>query len=33
VTVSDEEMAAISLTFDEFHGEWSYAISPSADTG
>ena len=33
VTVSDEEMAAINLTHDDFHGEWNYTISPSIDTG
>jgi len=33
VTVSDEEMAAINLTHDDFHGAWNYTISPSIDTG
>lgn len=33
VSVSDEEMAAINLTHDDFHGEWNYTISPSIDTG
>lgn len=30
ITVSDEEMAAIKLTPDPFHGEWNYTISPQA---
>jgi hypothetical protein len=29
ITVSDEEMAAINIARDEFHGEWNYAIYPS----
>ena len=28
-TVSDEQMAAINLWRDPFHGEWNYAIHPS----
>jgi len=27
--VSDDEMAALHLTQDEFHGEWNYTISPA----
>jgi hypothetical protein len=27
--VSDEELAAVHLTKDRFHGEWNYTISPS----
>jgi transposase len=29
-TVSDEEMAALNIQRDEFHGEWNYTISPQA---
>jgi hypothetical protein len=29
ITVSDEEMAAINIVRDEFHGEWNYTIHPS----
>ena len=32
ITVSDEEMAAINLTPDQFHGDWNYTISPRAST-
>ena len=32
ITVSDEEMAAINLTPDPFHGDWNYTISPLAKT-
>jgi hypothetical protein len=28
ITVSDEEMAAIDIVRDEFHGEWNYTICP-----
>src|SRR5215218_6964188 len=28
VTVSDAEMAGLNLARDEFHGEWSYTLSP-----
>jgi hypothetical protein len=28
IKVSDEEMQAINITRDEFHGEWNYTISP-----
>jgi hypothetical protein len=28
-TVSDEEMAAIHITRDDFHGDWNYTISPN----
>jgi transposase len=33
VTVTDEEMAAINLTCNDFHGEWNYTISPVTDSG
>ena len=33
ITVSDEELGAVNLTCDDFHGEWNYTISPSPDTG
>ncbi len=29
IVVSDEEMAAINITRDDFHGDWNYTISPS----
>jgi hypothetical protein len=29
IKVSDEEMRAINITRDEFHGEWNYTISPN----
>jgi hypothetical protein len=29
VEVSDEQLAAVSITRNEFHGEWNYAITPS----
>ena len=29
IKVSDEEMPAINITRDEFHGEWNYTISPN----
>lgn len=29
IKVTDEEMDAVHLTRDEFHGEWNYTISPS----
>jgi hypothetical protein len=29
IKVSDEEMDAINISRDEFHGEWNYTISPS----
>jgi hypothetical protein len=29
ITVSDEEMAAINIVRDEFHGEWNYTIRPN----
>ena len=28
IKVTDEQMAALKLTRDEFHGEWNYTISP-----
>jgi hypothetical protein len=33
IKVSDEEMAALSIERDAFHGEWNYTIKPSATTG
>jgi Rhodopirellula transposase DDE domain len=33
ITVSDQEMAAINLTCDDFHGDWNYTISPSNASG
>ena len=29
VTVSDEQMSAVNITRDSFHGEWNYAVTPS----
>jgi hypothetical protein len=29
IEVSDEQLAAVSITRNEFHGEWNYAITPS----
>ena len=29
VKVTDQEMHAINITHDEFHGEWNYTISPN----
>ena len=31
IAVSDEEMAAINITRDDFHGEWNYTIAPNSD--
>jgi transposase len=31
VTVSDEEMAALNIDRDLFHGEWNYTFKPSVD--
>ncbi|MBV8384675.1 MAG: ISAzo13 family transposase, partial [Planctomycetaceae bacterium] len=28
IQVTDEELAAVRITRDEFHGEWNYTISP-----
>ena len=28
IAVSDEEMDAINITRDDFHGEWNYTIRP-----
>ena len=33
ITVSDEEMAALNLVRDEFHGEWNYTIRPRYQAG
>ena len=29
IKVSDEELAAVRITKDEFHGEWNYTIRPA----
>ncbi|MGH7042600.1 MAG: ISAzo13-like element transposase-related protein, partial [Acetobacteraceae bacterium] len=29
VEVSDEEIQAINITRDKFHGEWNYTIAPN----
>ena len=31
VTVSDEEMAALNIERDAFHGEWNYTLKPTID--
>jgi hypothetical protein len=28
IKVKDDELAAVRITRDEFHGEWNYTISP-----
>jgi len=33
IVVSDEEMAAITIVRDEFHGEWNYTIRPRYQSG
>ena len=33
VTVSDDEIEAINLSCNKFHGEWNYTISPSLHSG
>ncbi len=30
IEVSDEELAAVRIKKDAFHGEWNYTISPKA---
>ena len=32
IKVPDEEMQAINISRDEFHGEWNYTISPNQQT-
>ena len=32
VKVTDEQMAALSLARDKFHGDWNYTISPTEKT-
>jgi len=32
IVVSDDEMAAINITRDDFHGEWNYTIHPGNRT-
>jgi hypothetical protein len=29
VEVTDEQLAAVNITRNAFHGEWNYAVSPS----
>jgi hypothetical protein len=29
VEVSDEQLAAVNITREAFHGEWNYAVTPS----
>ena len=29
VEVTDEQLAAVNITRDAFHGEWNYAVTPS----
>jgi len=31
IEVSDEELAAVRIERDTFHGEWNYTISPNVD--
>ncbi|MBC7831219.1 MAG: ISAzo13 family transposase, partial [Hyphomicrobium sp.] len=33
IKVTGEELAAVRITRDEFHGEWNYSISPNARIG
>src|SRR5215217_1893063 len=33
IAVSDDEMAAINIRRDEFHGEWNYTIRPRSQSG
>jgi hypothetical protein len=33
IAVSDDEMAAINIRRDEFHGEWNYTIRPHSQSG
>ena len=33
ITVPDDEMAAINIVRDEFHGEWNYTIQPRYQSG
>jgi len=33
IKVSDDELAAVQITRDEFHGEWNYSIRPSTPNG
>jgi hypothetical protein len=28
IKVSDEQLAAVAMKTDDFHGEWNYTISP-----
>ena len=32
IKVSDEEMAALNLVRDDFHGEWNYTLEPRQKT-
>jgi len=29
VEISDEQLAAVNITRDSFHGEWNYVVTPS----
>jgi hypothetical protein len=29
IKISDEEMKALTITCDDFHGKWNYKISPA----
>ena len=31
IKVTDEELAALHLKTDEFHGEWNYTLSPQGE--
>ena len=33
IKVTDQQLAAVRITRDEFHGEWNYSISPNAKIG
>ena len=33
IVVTDQEIDAINLTCDDFHGDWNYTISPSLESG
>jgi hypothetical protein len=33
IKVSDEELNAVNITRDEFHGEWNYSIRPNTPNG
>jgi hypothetical protein len=29
IKVTDEQLAAVRITRDEFHGEWNYTVQPN----